>query len=168
MEKLKPVDRGILSELMKNSHRSDRKLSKILKVSQPTVTRRRKVLEREIIEKYTLIPKLEKVGFELVAFTFVKSAFKEATMEQKKAAKQKGKEWVTKKKCVVFAMSGQGLGWDGLAVSFHRSYADYVSFLNQMRTETSDLMVDCQSFLGVIGPEAIIKPLDLTCLAQAE
>jgi DNA-binding Lrp family transcriptional regulator len=143
-------------------------LSKVLKVSQPTITRRRKILEKEVIEKYTLVPRFDKIGFEIIAFTFVKSAFKEATLEQKKTAALKGKEWVAKKRYVVFALSGQGLGWDGLAVSFHKSYADYVSFINQMRTEASDLITECQSFLGVIGPKAIVKPLDLTCLAQAE
>lgn len=56
---------------MKNSKRSDRELSKIVRVSQPTITRTR--LEREgYIKEYTIIPDFAKLGFELLAITFVK------------------------------------------------------------------------------------------------
>jgi len=43
----------LLFELIKNSKRSDRDLAKILGISQPTVTRLRKVLEKEAITQYT-------------------------------------------------------------------------------------------------------------------
>ena len=46
MKELKPIDYKLLFELMKNSHRSDRQLAKALGVSQPTVTRRRAMLEK--------------------------------------------------------------------------------------------------------------------------
>jgi DNA-binding Lrp family transcriptional regulator len=50
MSTLKDVDLKILSELMKNSKASDRQLAKKIGVSQPTVTRRRARLERELID----------------------------------------------------------------------------------------------------------------------
>ena len=52
MEQLKPkpTDYKILFELMKDSHRSDRQLARSLGVSQPTVTRRRAMLENKFIE----------------------------------------------------------------------------------------------------------------------
>jgi len=37
----KDIEMRLLSELMKNSHRSDRELARTLKTSQPTVTRTR-------------------------------------------------------------------------------------------------------------------------------
>ena len=57
MTKLKDIDFKILFELMKNSKTSDRKLAKKIGVSQPTVTRRRARLQKEVIEGYTTIPK---------------------------------------------------------------------------------------------------------------
>jgi DNA-binding transcriptional MocR family regulator len=53
--KLKNTETGLISELMKNSRRSDRQLAKALNVSQPTVTRTMTKLEREgIIKEHTL------------------------------------------------------------------------------------------------------------------
>ena len=72
MKELKPIDYKILFELMKDSHRSDRQLAKSLGVSQPTVTRRRAMLEENFIEGYTVIPKFGQIGFEIAAFTFLK------------------------------------------------------------------------------------------------
>ena len=60
MKELKQIDYKLLFELMKNSHRSDRQLAKALGVSQPTVTRRRAILEKDYIEGYTVIPKFGK------------------------------------------------------------------------------------------------------------
>jgi DNA-binding Lrp family transcriptional regulator len=62
VENLKSVDYQILWELVKNSRRSDRELARILGISQPTVTRRRTVLEKEVIDGYTAIPRWDKLG----------------------------------------------------------------------------------------------------------
>ena len=89
MKELKPIDYKILFELMKDSHRSDRQLAKSLGVSQPTVTRRRAMLEENYIEGYTVIPKFGEIGFEMAAFTFLKSKLKFKTGEEKIQALQK-------------------------------------------------------------------------------
>jgi DNA-binding Lrp family transcriptional regulator len=73
MDKLKSTDLEIMRELLKNSRTSDRGLAKILGISQPTVTRRRTNIERNLIDGYTAVPRLHKVGVEIVAFTFVKN-----------------------------------------------------------------------------------------------
>jgi len=57
MKELKPLDYELLFELMKNSCRSDRTLVKVLKSSQPTITRKRAKLEKELIEGYTAVPR---------------------------------------------------------------------------------------------------------------
>jgi DNA-binding Lrp family transcriptional regulator len=48
---------------------SDRKIAKIVKTSQPTVTRRRTELDKEELLEYTAFPSLKKLGFEILAFT---------------------------------------------------------------------------------------------------
>lgn len=71
--RLKDVELRLISELMKNSRRSDRELSKQMRVSQPTVTRLRNKLEKEgYIKEYTMIPDWQKIGYQLMAFTLVK------------------------------------------------------------------------------------------------
>lgn len=50
MPQLKDIDFRILAELMGNSKTSDRKLARTIGVSQPTVTRRRANLERDVID----------------------------------------------------------------------------------------------------------------------
>ncbi len=70
---MKDVDLKLVSELLKNSRRSDRDLAKTLRVSQPTVTRVRTRLEREgIIREYTVIPDYAKLGFEIASITFAR------------------------------------------------------------------------------------------------
>jgi len=168
MEKLKTIDYKLLGELMKDSRRSDRQLAKALGTSQPTVTRRRANLEKNFIEGYTAIPKLEKIGFELVAFSFVKHEMKYAKPEEREKAFGKVKEWMMKQPNVILATGGQGLGWDGIFVSFHKSYSDFAEFMRKHNSEFSDLLIDSQSFIADINPTTIRKPFHLKYLADVK
>jgi len=51
MKNMKETERKLFHELIKNSKRSDRELAKMLRVSQPTITRTRKRLENEMISE---------------------------------------------------------------------------------------------------------------------
>jgi DNA-binding Lrp family transcriptional regulator len=168
MEKLKTIDYELLWELMKDSRRSDRQLAKALGTSQPTVTRRRTRIEKGFIEGYTAIPKWEKIGFELVAFNFVKQKMKYAKPEVRKEALRKVDEWMMRQPNVILAIGGQGMGWDGIFVSFHRSYSDFAEFMRKHNSELSDLMIDCQSFIADINSTTIRKPLHLKYLAETK
>ena len=69
---MKHIELQLISELMKNSRRSDRELAKALGVSQPTVSRLIKKLEKDgFIKEYTIVPDFHKLGYELLALTFV-------------------------------------------------------------------------------------------------
>jgi DNA-binding Lrp family transcriptional regulator len=168
MAKLKTLDYRLLWELMKNSRRSDRQLAKALGTSQPTVSRRRVNLEKSFIEGYTAIPKWEKIGFELVAFSFVKHEMKYAKPEVREKAFGKVEEWMMKQPNVILAIGGQGMGWDGIFVSFHRSYSDFAEFMRKHNSELSDLLIDSQSFIADINPTTIRKPFHLKYLADAK
>jgi len=168
MEKLKTIDYKLLSELMKDSRRSDRQLAKVLGTSQPTVSRRRVNLEKSFIEGYTAIPKWEKIGFELVAFNFVKHKIKFAKPEERKEAFRKVEEWMMKQPNVILAISGKGMGWDGIFVSFHKSYSDFAEFMRTHDNEFSELLIESQSFISDINPTTIRKPFHLKYLADAK
>jgi DNA-binding Lrp family transcriptional regulator len=168
MAKLKTIDYKLLWELMKNSRRSDRELAKVLGTSQPTVSRRRIIIEKNFIDGYTAIPKWEKIGFELVAFTFVKHKIKYAKPEVREAGFRKVEEWMMEQPNVILAIDGQGMGWDGVCVSFHRGYSDFTEFMRKHNSELSELLIETQSFIADINPTTIRKPFHLKYLEKAK
>jgi DNA-binding Lrp family transcriptional regulator len=166
MDNLKPTDKKILRELLKNSRKSDRELAKELGVSQPTVSRRRAYLEKNFIDGYTTIPKWEKIGFEIVAFNFVKHKIKYAKPKVREETFRRVEEWMMKQPNVVLAMEVQGMGWDGIFVSFHKNYSNFIQFMNKHNSELSEVLIDCQSFISNITPPNIRKPFHLKYLSE--
>ena len=70
---MKDFELRLIAELMKNSRRSDRELATALRVSQPTVSRTIKKLEKEgYIKEYTMIPDFKKLGYEMIGITSLK------------------------------------------------------------------------------------------------
>src|SRR5512136_121910 len=145
MKELKPIDYKLLFELMKDSHRSDRQIAKALGVSQPTVTRRRGLLEKNYIEGYTIIPKFGQIGFEIAAFTFLKTKLNHVKGNERDAALSKMKEWYLKQPNVIAVLDGQGMGWDAVCVSLHENYTGFAEFLRLQNSELSDFIVETQS-----------------------
>jgi DNA-binding Lrp family transcriptional regulator len=167
MKELKPIDYKLMFELIKDSHRSDRQLAKALGISQPTVTRRRTMLESSFIDGYTIIPKFGQMGFELVAFTLMKSKLKNKKGAEREAALNKMKEWYMKKPNVVLVFDGQGMGWDAICVSLHENYSDFANFMRENDAELSDLLIESQSFQADLKPGVVVKPFHLKYLAKS-
>jgi DNA-binding Lrp family transcriptional regulator len=153
----------LLAELLKNSKRSDRELAKALRVSQPTITRTRRRFEREgLIRSYTIVPEWRKLGFEIMAFTFVKmrpEILSEETIE-------KVRKYAAEFPNAIFANTGEGLGMTGVIVSFHRDFRDYIQKLSLFRMDWRKFMEDIQSFTMVTG-EGEIKQFSFSYLAEA-
>src|SRR4030067_552923 len=168
MRELKSLDYKLLSELIRNSRRSDRELAKVLQVSQPTVTRRRALIEKELIDVYTTIPRWEKLGYELFAITFVKIKTVIASKEKYNETRKKGLEWVTKQPCIIMSGACRGMGVDSFMISIHKSYKDYDGFLRNHRLELGEFVEDVQSILVNLGGEEILKPLGFECLFTPE
>ena len=144
----KELPQGLLKELLKNSKRSDRDLAKVLKVSQPTITRARHRLEKDgMIEDYTIVPDFRKMGFEIMALTFVKMKSEILSSEVMKGAT----EYADKFPNAIFASTGEGLGMTGVIISFERNYSDYHRHLNQLRVDWKAFTEDIKSFVIAIG-----------------
>jgi DNA-binding Lrp family transcriptional regulator len=156
MKELKSIDYQILSELLKNSRRSDRTLAKVVKTSQPTLTRR------------TAIPKWEKIGFEIIAFTLVRSNVKYANAKKRQLALSKLRKWFAKQPDVVFAAEGAGAGQDGIFISIHKSYSDFTEFMERHNSELSAFLIESQTIIVSTNPTAIIKPFHFKYLANAK
>ena len=150
----------LLRELLKNSKRSDRQLAKVLGVSQPTITRTRRKLEQEgIIQEYTIIPDFRKMGFEILAITFVKMRPDLLTPQIMEEVKKYGEKWPN----VILVSSGEGLGMTGVIVSFHKNYTEYHHGLNLLRVDWKEFSEDIRSFIVSLGEEEY-KRLSLTYL----
>lgn len=123
-------------------------------------------MEKEIIEGYTAVPKWNKIGFELVAFTFVKSRTRYGKDKERQKALQATKEWFMSQPNVILAISGQGMGWDGVSISMHKNYSDYMDFLRRHDMALSDYIKESQSFIADINPGLIMKDFHFKYLAE--
>ena len=151
----------LLFEFMKNSKRSDREIAKIIGVSQPTITRMRQRLEKKAIVEYTVIPDWAELGFEIVAFTFVKATKQPELTE-------KAKEWTMKNPNVVFASGGEGMGMDCAMISFHKNFSDFSNFITNLRMAWAENLKDLQSFLMTADGQRKMKPFSLKYLEKAK
>lgn len=110
---------------MKDSRRSDRELAKTLGISQPTVSRTIRKLQKEgIIKEYTVIPDFYKLGFEILAITFLAvedetdiKIFQESTSHN-----------------VLMVERGLGLRYySHVIVSLHEDYSSCLEFGRRLR-----------------------------------
>ncbi|MGD8505427.1 MAG: Lrp/AsnC family transcriptional regulator [Candidatus Bathyarchaeota archaeon] len=168
MRELKPIDKRILSELMKNARLSDRKLAKILGVSQATVSRRRAFLEKEFIDGYTAIPKWDKLGYEILSIILVKAPLKFASEEERNNAFNASMEWLSKQHNVIMGSECRGMGMTGMMISLHKSYAEFDEFMNNHRKQLGSILEDVQTIVVNLSGKAVYRPLGLEYLAQAE
>ncbi|TET19340.1 Lrp/AsnC family transcriptional regulator [Candidatus Bathyarchaeota archaeon] len=130
----------LLYELIKNSKRSDRDLAKILKVSQPTITRTRKKLEKKgYIRGYTALPDLTKLGYEIAAFTFMNIAQSDIKARIKE---------IKENPKILFASTGTGLhGFNCAIVSLHKDFTDFDQFMSDIRSRWAANITDIDNFL---------------------
>jgi len=167
MRKQKPVDLMILSELLKNSRVSDRQLAKKLGVSQPTVSRRRASLEKEMFDGYTVVPKWDKLGYELLAITLIKTKPVFSSKEKYDAVNKRGFGWLSNQPNVLMGGAIEGMGFNSFMISVHKSYTDYNEFLHKLRLDMGDLIDDVQTLLVDLVAKSRLKPLHLRYLAEA-
>ena len=148
MSKQKMID--LLYEFMKNSKRSDRELAKIVKVSQPTITRMRKNLEKsEYIREYTIVPAVEKLGFEIIALTFLSTSTRPKDVKEMQ-------EWILESQKIVFSSLGEGLdGKTLLLVSVHRDFTDFSEFTRELRGILGLKGASLESFLVSLKTDMI-------------
>lgn len=164
---LRDIELRVLSELMKSSRRSDRELAKLLNVSQPTVTRSRAKLEKEgYVIEYTVIPNLVKLGYDILAITLVK--LKEKLNPQQVEGMRKKALRLSKTtalNCIV-AVSTLGSEYDGILVSVHKSYSDYLDFKQQITRFAFGNVENVQNILLSLTGDYAYRGLTFSTLAD--
>lgn len=137
---LSSKERAVFLELSKNARLSDRELAQRLKTSQPTVTRiRTKLFKENFIDRFMILPNLQKLGLNFQAMTFIK-ATNPATI--KKVA-----QWAQENPSVVFAGEGEGIRMAQLMIhSLHGDFSEYSIFSKELKEKFAGQLVDVDSF----------------------
>jgi DNA-binding Lrp family transcriptional regulator len=157
---MKPVMVKLVSELFRNSRKSDREMARKLGVSQPTVSRMRGKLESEgVIKEYTIIPDFAKLGFELVAISCVKAKTRTDYVER-------AQKWVKNYPNIVLMAKAEGSGKNAVMISLHRSYTDYSRFISETQMHWADDIENYDTILIALkGP--VLRAFSLRSLAEA-
>jgi DNA-binding Lrp family transcriptional regulator len=163
---MKDIERKLVSELMKNCRRSDRTLAKALGVSQPTVTRTLHKLEKEgIIKEYTIVPDFRRLGYTLLAVTFVKLK-KCLSQDEVEKARESAKKSVKGVPNLIMFERGIGMGHDGVFLSFHEDYTSFTEHKKWLTQFNFLEIFDTQSFLINLEDEIHYRSLTFSTLAQ--
>jgi len=159
----KDLPQQLLRALFENSKRSDRELAKVLGVSQPTITRTRNQLEREgVIQDYTIVPDFKKLGFQIMAIGLVKVRLDAITPE----SMAKAKAYAEQTPCAIYSAMGEGMGMNGVVITFHRTYTEFNHQMNAFRAAWKDFLDRIEFFLIPLG-EGEYKRFSLTYLKDA-
>jgi DNA-binding Lrp family transcriptional regulator len=164
---MKSIELKIVSELMKNSHRSDREVARKIGTSQPTVTRTRTRLEKQgTIREYTMIPDYAQLGFRLMSITFAR--LKEPLSKQavEEASKIGGKMLHEHPTAILTAMNGIGLNADRVVIAFHRDYNEYAEFMAFMKQCPPVAVDHVKSFVVNLLDKNQFQPLSFIQLAE--
>jgi DNA-binding Lrp family transcriptional regulator len=151
----------LLLTLIKGARRSDKELSKLTGNTRATVTRRRRQLEAEgYIREYTVLPEFTKIGYNILAFTFL-------TLKVLPKGERGGKlldEWFERHPFILFAAGGEGLATNTI-MSLHRDYTDFSEYISTLREDTQDFYENLQFFIvDLARKESILEPFSLARL----
>jgi DNA-binding Lrp family transcriptional regulator len=164
---LRDVELKLISELMRNSRRSDRDLAKAIKTSQPTVTRIRTKLEKEgYIKEYSMIPDFAKLGFDVMSVMFAKWE-KKLTAEEYEEVIDAGRELSKNRGLSVIMVSrGIGISCDLMIISLHESYSASQEFVDSFKQFPYSDRLTLQRFLIDMTQDPTYRSLTFSSLAE--
>ena len=165
---MKDVELKLVSELMKNSRRSDRELAREVGVSQPTISRTIAKLEKEgVIREYTMIPDFKRLGYELASLTFVAMRSGLAQEEIRKARKTTEHDMCAACPSEILMFErGLGMGFSGVIVAVHRDYESYAKLKDRIRDYDFVDHARTASFLIDLGDEVHYRYITFSTVAK--
>ena len=163
---MKDSELKVIIELLKNSHRSDRKLARAIGVSQPTLSRIREKLEKQgMIKEYTIIPNYSQLGFKLLSITFTKMKgplSKEILNDMKKRARNTMSEHPS---ALILGNTGMGCNADYVAIAFHKDYSEYTEFMRDIKEYPNVNINETKSFIVDLNEKDQMQTLSFSHLA---
>ena len=165
---MRDTDSRLLFELIRNPRASDRELAKKLRISQPTVSRRRVKLEKEEFLTYMGRPDFLKMGFTIMAFNFIQLNNEAERMSRTRSKNylEKVASFLKKYPNIIFATTGRGLGMGRLSISLHKSYTDYVKFITTLDKEWARFLEKRETFIVSLDGDSIVKNFSFDGLAR--
>jgi DNA-binding Lrp family transcriptional regulator len=164
---MKDVELRLISELMKNSCRSDRQLAKALGVSQPTVSRTKARLEKEgYVSEYTIIPNFNKIGYHLFALTFFSWKQGVCTSEMEEAIKLAQEKAPSAPSNIVLIERGIGLNYNSFMGSFHKDYSSYTKLMDEIKKNPYLDPARMESFIVNLDDKIHYRTLTFSTLAK--
>ncbi len=131
--------------------------------------RRQLKREEDLIKGNTLGLDMKKLDFQIMGFTFVKRRReRHLRPEEYEESLKRSREWFMKHPSAIFVAPGEGMGWDVVCVSLHRSYSDFARFKRNHDMELSHMITESESFVADMNPRVVVKPLSLKYLANAK
>jgi DNA-binding Lrp family transcriptional regulator len=164
---MKDLDLKLISELMKNSRRSDRELAKVIGVSQPTVTRTIKKLEEEgIIKEYTIVPDFVKLGYQIMGVSFARL---EKPQENGISAESRKAVLETEHlhpHANLMAVRGSGFGKDTMFITFYKNYAAYANAMLLTKQISHVSINSVESFLVDLNDKNNYRILSMLAISR--
>ena len=164
---MKDIELRLVSELMKNSRRSDRELAKAIGVSQPTVSRMISKLEKEgTIKEYTMVPDFARLGFNVMAVLFFGK--QETMKEEERLALQEAARELEKKtpQATITVVNGIGLNKGRMIIVFYRDYSSYAENLKLIKNLPHADPGEIESFLVNLNDERNFRTLSMKEVAH--
>jgi DNA-binding Lrp family transcriptional regulator len=164
---MKDIELRLISELMKNSRRSDRELAKLLGISQPTVTRTRTRLEKEgYIKEYTMIPDFSKLGYEIMGITSLEVEEKPPQVGFKEIRKATLEAEKNKPHAGLMIVNGIGNNKNRLFIDFYENYSAYSEVISMLKGLPFINIKSIDSFLVNLKDETNLRVLSTSVIAQ--
>jgi DNA-binding Lrp family transcriptional regulator len=164
---LKEVELRLISELMKNSRRSDRELAQAIGCSQPTVSRIIKKLEKEgIIREYTMIPDFAKLGYELMGVTLIGVSDQVDASEFEAIKTETGKLEREHPHASLMAVSGFDRNKNRLFITFYKDYSAYSEAMKLTRELPFVNVENMESFLVDLNDKTNYRLLSMSQIAH--
>jgi DNA-binding Lrp family transcriptional regulator len=163
---MKHIELKIVSELMKNSRRSDRELAKAIGVSQPTVSRTIAKLQKDgVLKEWTVIPDFNKLGYQICALTFADFETPTDLQALRKLVEQYGERLAEIPQAVMIER-GLGEGANGVVISFHENYSKFLEFQRWLQQFSSSSKFKLHSFLIDLNDKVHYRYLTFSTLAK--
>lgn len=126
-----------------------------------------KRLEKEgYIKEYTMIPDFHRLGYEIMALTFIQNE-KKSGMEELEDLRTKGRE-LEKNSAVsaLFIMNGIGRDSNRVILSLHESYSSFADFVRLMKQLAAYNVHYVDSFLISTTDKSHSRPLTFAVLGD--
>jgi len=164
---MKKTELKLIAELMKNSRRSDRQLARVLRCSQPTVSRMIKRLEKQgYIKEYTMIPDFQKLGYTLMGATLIGITETPEIKAFEEIRKRTQEVEEKNPHALLMAVNGQNRNKNRLFITFYKDYSAYSEAMRLAKSLPYVSLDTLESFLVDLSDKTNYKMLTMSSIAE--